>query len=123
MYNDIPSIMTFNECKDILKVGKNTLLDLLHSNTIQGFKIGNRWKIPKESVVEFIRYAQKKPESFMNLYFETFTKHHPNTFKTLINLFTSYTYEYRYPHLLLAIDLIKKDHSLHDIINTVYHLR
>jgi excisionase family DNA binding protein len=57
MYNDIPSIMTFNECKDILKVGKNTLLDLLHSNTIQGFKIGNRWKIPKESVVEFIRYA------------------------------------------------------------------
>ena len=57
MYNDIPSIMTFNECKDILKVGKNTLLDLLHSNTIQGFKIGNRWKIPKESVVEFIRYG------------------------------------------------------------------
>ena len=57
MYNDIPSIMTFNECKDILKVGKNTLLDLLHSNIVQGFKIGNRWKIPKESVVEFIRYA------------------------------------------------------------------
>ena len=57
MYNDIPSIITFNECKDILKVGKNTLLDLLHSNTIQGFKIGNRWKIPKESVVEFIRFA------------------------------------------------------------------
>ena len=67
--------------------------------------------------------SKSKHESFMNLYFETFTKHQPNTFKTLINLFTSYTYEHRYPHLLLAIDLIKQDHSLYDIINTVYHLR
>jgi excisionase family DNA binding protein len=57
MYNTIPEVMTFNECKDLLRVGKNTLLDLLHSNTIQGFKIGSRWKIPKESVVEFIRYG------------------------------------------------------------------
>lgn len=57
MYNTIPEVMTFNECKDLLKVGKNTMLELLHTNQIQGFKIGSRWKIPKESVVEFIRYA------------------------------------------------------------------
>jgi excisionase family DNA binding protein len=57
MYNTIPEVMTFNECKNLLKVGKNTMLDLLHTNRIQGFKIGNRWKIPKESVVEFIRFA------------------------------------------------------------------
>lgn len=58
MYNAIPEIMTFNECKDLLKVGKNTMLDLLHTNQIQGFKIGSRWKIPKESVVEFIQYGK-----------------------------------------------------------------
>lgn len=57
MYNTIPEIMTFNECKNLLKVGKNTMLDLLHTNQIQGFKIGSRWKIPKESVIEFIKYA------------------------------------------------------------------
>ena len=56
MYLNIPEIMTFNECKDILKVGKNTLLDLIHNREIEAFKIGNRWKIPRESVEEFIKH-------------------------------------------------------------------
>ena len=56
MYNNIPEIMTVKECCAILKVGKNTMLDMLNNRIIDGFKIGNRWKIPKESVVEFIRH-------------------------------------------------------------------
>ncbi|MCI6886645.1 MAG: helix-turn-helix domain-containing protein [Lachnospiraceae bacterium] len=40
----------------LLKVGKNTLLDLLHNGEIEAFRIGNRWKIPKCSVMEYIRY-------------------------------------------------------------------
>lgn len=56
MFKNIPEIMTFNECKDLLKVGKNTLLDLLHSGQIDAFKIGSRWKIPKESVIEYLKY-------------------------------------------------------------------
>ena len=57
MYNNIPEIMTVKECCAILKVGKNTMLEMLNNRIIDGFKIGNRWKIPKESVVEFIRNA------------------------------------------------------------------
>ena len=57
MFEQIPEIMTLKECQQILKVGKNTMLDLLHEGRIEGFKIGNRWKISKESLVEFIRYA------------------------------------------------------------------
>ena len=56
MYLDIPEIMTFKECKDILKVGKNTLLDLIHNRELDAFKIGNRWKITRERVEEFIRH-------------------------------------------------------------------
>ena len=56
MYEQIPEIMTFKECQKILKVGKNTMLELLHTNQIEGFKIGSRWKIQKESVVEFLRF-------------------------------------------------------------------
>ena len=56
MYEQIPEIMTLRECCAILKVGKNTMLKLLHEKQIEGFRVGNRWKIPKESVVEFIRY-------------------------------------------------------------------
>ena len=40
----------------ILKVGKNTLLDLIHTGQIQAFKVGNRWKIRKQAVIEFIQY-------------------------------------------------------------------
>lgn len=56
MYEYIPEVMTFKECKELLKVGKNTLLDLIHSGQISAFKIGNCWKIAKQSVIEFIRY-------------------------------------------------------------------
>ncbi|MBQ8332147.1 MAG: helix-turn-helix domain-containing protein [Clostridia bacterium] len=54
MYRNIPEIMTFRECCGLLKIGKNTLLALLHTRQIDGFKIGSRWRIPKESVIEFI---------------------------------------------------------------------
>jgi excisionase family DNA binding protein len=57
MYENIPEVMTLKECCEILRVGKNTMLELLHTNQIEGFKIGSRWKIPKESVVEFIRFG------------------------------------------------------------------
>lgn len=56
MYENIPEIMTLKECQQILKVGKNTMLKLLHTKQIEGFKIGSRWKVKKESLVEFLRY-------------------------------------------------------------------
>ena len=56
MYEQIPEIMTLRECCAILKVGKNTMLKLLNDKQIEGFRVGNRWKVTKESVVEFIRY-------------------------------------------------------------------
>ena len=56
MYENIPEIMTLRECQELLKVGKNTMLELIHSGELSAFRIGNRWKITKESVLEFIRY-------------------------------------------------------------------
>ena len=53
---NIPEIMTFNECKEILKIGKNTLLDLIHNGELDAFKVGNRWKITRESVEEFVSH-------------------------------------------------------------------
>ena len=56
MYEYIPEVMTFKECKELLKVGKNTLLDLIHTGQIPALKVGSRWKITKQSVIEFIQY-------------------------------------------------------------------
>ena len=57
MYEQIPEIMTLRECCAILKVGKNTMLKLLNDKQIEGFRVENRWKVTKGSVVEFIRYS------------------------------------------------------------------
>ena len=54
MLEQTPDILTFQEWQELLKVGKNTLLDLLHNNDIEAFKIGSRWKIPKTAVLEYI---------------------------------------------------------------------
>lgn len=56
MFERVPDILTFKECKDLLKIGKNSLLNLLHDGSIEAFRIGNRWKIPKKSVIEYIRH-------------------------------------------------------------------
>ena len=56
MFEKIPDIMTFKECQKLLKVGKNTLLNLIHNGEIDAFKIGNRWKITKESIIDYMKY-------------------------------------------------------------------
>ena len=56
MLECVPEIMTFSECRNLLKVGKNTLLNLLHSGEIGAFRIGKRWKIPKNVVIDYIKY-------------------------------------------------------------------
>ena len=56
MFERVPDILTFKECQKLLKVGKNTLLDLIHSGEIDAFRIGNRGKITKDSVVEFLKH-------------------------------------------------------------------
>lgn len=56
MFEKIPDIMTFKECQKLLKVGKNTLLNLIHNGEIDAFRIGNRWKITKESIIDYMKY-------------------------------------------------------------------
>lgn len=55
MFEHVPDIMTFKECQNVLKIGKNSLLDLIHDGEVEAFKIGNRWKIPKAAIIEYIK--------------------------------------------------------------------
>lgn len=56
MFEHVPDIMTFKECQNVLKIGKNSLLDLIHDGELEAFKIGNRWKIPKAAVINYIQH-------------------------------------------------------------------
>ena len=55
MFEKIPDILTLKECQQLLKIGRNSMLNFLNSGELEGFKIGNRWRIYKESVIEFLR--------------------------------------------------------------------
>ena len=55
MFDKESDLLTFRECQRLLKIGKNSLLKYLHSKEIEGVMIGNRWRIFKSSVIDFIR--------------------------------------------------------------------
>ncbi len=57
MRQEIPPIMTFAQCQNILHIGKNKLLEMLHDGTIEGFKVGNQWRISREELKEYIEHA------------------------------------------------------------------
>ena len=48
MFEQYPDLLSFDQCREILQIGKNSLLDLLHSQELEGMKIKNRWRIPKD---------------------------------------------------------------------------
>ena len=54
MFEKMPDILTFKECQQILKIGKNSLLNYLHSGELDEFKLGSRWRIYKYSLIEFL---------------------------------------------------------------------
>lgn len=54
MLNQTEDILTIRELCDILLIGRNRAYELLSAGAIKGFRIGRVWKIPRESVREYI---------------------------------------------------------------------
>ena len=54
MLNQYRDILDVEEVSEILMTGKNRTYELLKEGTIKGFRIGKKWKIPRDAVVEFI---------------------------------------------------------------------
>lgn len=53
-FDQYPMILTFKDVQEILHIGRNLLLDLLHSGELPGFMVGNRWRIRKEDLIQYI---------------------------------------------------------------------
>lgn len=55
MLTNTPDLLTVKDLMQVLHIGKNTALKLLNEGYIQGYRIkGNRWRIFKEDVIEFL---------------------------------------------------------------------
>lgn len=50
----VKEILTREEVMEVLKIGRSTFYKLLQSGELKGFKEGNRYKVPAESIEEYI---------------------------------------------------------------------
>ena len=48
-------LLTIDELCEVLQIGRNTAYQLLNSGFVPAFRIGRRWKIPKNSVQEVLQ--------------------------------------------------------------------
>lgn len=59
MFDEYPDVLTAEEAADALRVGYNALYRLLSSGKLKAYKNGRVWRIPKESIKEYILYSTK----------------------------------------------------------------
>ena len=52
-------ILTREEVMEILKIGRSTFYKLLKTGELKGFKEGNRYKVPAESVEKYVEMRMK----------------------------------------------------------------
>lgn len=54
MLDSLPDILTLKECQEALFIGKNLMLDLVKTGKLPAFRVGNRWRVSKSSLIKFI---------------------------------------------------------------------
>lgn len=47
-------ILTRKEVMEVLKIGRSTFYKLIQTGRLKGFKEGNRYKVPVESIKEYV---------------------------------------------------------------------
>ena len=64
MLDQYDDVMTTEEACDALKIGYNTLYELLNSGQLKGYRNGRTWRIPKLAIQEFILVRAQLIDNF-----------------------------------------------------------
>lgn len=54
MFEEYSDVLTVEEACEALRIGYNAIYDLLGSEKLKGYRNGRVWRIPKESVKQYI---------------------------------------------------------------------
>ena len=54
MEHGYPEILTLKQCQEILLIGKNLMLFLVHNEEIPAFRVGKQWRIRKVDLERYI---------------------------------------------------------------------
>lgn len=60
MFDNYPDILTVEEACEVLRIGYNAIYGYLNSGRLKGYRNGRVWRIPKQSVKDFIIESTKK---------------------------------------------------------------
>lgn len=60
IFSEYSDIVTVDEVMKMLRLGKNTVYKLLKDDEIMNVKVGARYIIPKQSVIEFVSTTNRK---------------------------------------------------------------
>ena len=65
MFSQYNEVLSTEDVQEILHIGKSAVYTLCKEQKLKSFKIGRTWKIPKNSVYEFIENERSKGTCFM----------------------------------------------------------
>ncbi len=54
MLEQYEDVLTIEDLKEILNIGRGSVYDLLNRGVIPALRIGRNWKIPKSAVIEYL---------------------------------------------------------------------
>lgn len=54
LFSEYPDIVTPDDLMKMLRIGRNAAYGLIRSNAIASFRVGRYYKIPKQSVIEYV---------------------------------------------------------------------
>lgn len=54
MFEDYPDILTIQELREILYIGRNRAYALLESGALRGIKVGRSWRVSKDELLRYV---------------------------------------------------------------------
>ena len=60
MLENMNDVLTTKDLYDILPIGKNSLYRLLETNIIKNVRVGSKFLIPKQSVIDFLKTSDSQ---------------------------------------------------------------
>lgn len=61
-FEDIPLVLRVEDLMPLLSIGRNTAYELVRSGQIRSFRIGRCYRIPKDSVVEYLEKVRENTQ-------------------------------------------------------------
>ena len=55
MFENFPDVLTVKNLSEMLNIGRNSAYDLVKTNQIHSIKVKSQIRIPKESVINYLR--------------------------------------------------------------------